>query len=106
MDIVEYYNKAKILAKDAELNGSVERDAILSALAYSEDDDHPRQWIPKVQTALIKAYKICPNSEFSNALLELFEAGVILQNHSNPRVWFVAVLSFLVGGVLSFWLLA
>ena len=106
MDIVEYYNKAKILANDAKLNGSVERDAILSALAYSEDDDHPQQWVPKVQMALIKAYKTCSNSDLSTALLELFEAGVILQNHSNPRVWFVAVLSFLVGSVLSFWLLA
>jgi hypothetical protein len=105
MDITEYYKSAKELASLTEFSETIEAKAIVEALEYDEDNEHPSLWVPRVQKSLLEALFVFPKSSFSNQILALYNAGVIIeQAPTNALSFLIMFLVSLVFGISLGWI--
>ncbi|MDK1286837.1 hypothetical protein [Pseudoalteromonas umbrosa] len=105
MKIPEYYQKAKEVAENSELQGSNESQEILNALNYDRLDDHPSCWVPNVQKALLECFKARSDIKSSQLALDLYIEGEIMwskaERKTAVKVGFTClILGILIGGLV------
>lgn len=104
MDIRQYYQRATEIGNLPELAGTADSNSILSALDYNRLDDHPSNWVPNVQEALLQCFTDFPSETFSQGILELYIQGSIMEEKADRNISVKVGFSCLMLGLFVGWL--
>lgn len=101
MDIQIYYDKAKELGS----RPGNELPELLTALDYDTENDHPSEWMPKVQKVLITYFKVDSNSDLSNEALNLYIQGTIMESKVVRNKLVLVGFTCIAFGLLFGWMI-
>lgn len=101
MDLNQYYKITKEIGEEVKVQDS----SILDALNYDSENDHPSQWVPKVQQALLVFYKKFPDAEKADEILKLYVHGEILENRADRSIVLKTGFTCLLLGIAIGWFL-
>ncbi len=102
MNVQEYYITAKEIGNIPQFSQTKEAGYLIDALNYDDENNHPSQWIPKVQDALINSYTKYPANDFSTDLLNLYNKGVVIESKpmSAQYIFFALALGIFIGWLI------
>ena len=101
MDLDQYYKTALKLGTEVKNQDS----SILRALNSGSVNDHPSEWVPKIQKVLLVHYKKYSNTDCSDQILDLYVQGEILEDKAERNLVVKTGFICLVLGVSVGWFL-
>ncbi len=101
MDVRQYYNNVKLLSEMVKAQDS----SLLEGLNIGPDEDHPSEWMPRVQNLLLSYYRKNSSSPEGDQALRLYIEGQIILN-AKPHYTAVKIgLVCMVVGVILGWII-